>query len=77
MVLKQCASLAGSGIAIGLLAALAATRLMSRFLYGVQPTDPLTFVAVSLLLLAIAAAAAWLPAHRATRVDPAIALRYE
>jgi len=77
MVLKQCAALAGSGIVIGIAGALAVARMMARFLYGVQPTDPLTFVGVSLLLLAIAGAAGWVPARRATRVDPAIALRHE
>jgi putative ABC transport system permease protein len=77
MVVGQGARLAGIGIAIGLLAALGVTRLMAAFLYGVQPTDPLTFVTVSLLLAAIALLACYVPAHRATRVDPMIALRYE
>jgi predicted permease len=77
MVLGQGASLAGLGIAIGLLAALGMTRLMSSFLFGVQPTDPFTFAAVSLLLLATALLACYLPARRATRVDPIVALRYE
>jgi ABC-type antimicrobial peptide transport system permease subunit len=77
MVVGQGARLAGIGIAIGLLAALGVTRLMAAFLYGVQPTDPLTFVTVSLLLAAIALLACYVPAHRATRVDPMMALRYE
>jgi predicted permease len=77
MVLQQGAKLAGVGIAIGLLAAIGVTRLMAAFLYGVQPTDPLTFSAVSLLLAGIVLLACYLPARRATRVDPIIALRDE
>jgi predicted permease len=77
MILGQGARLAALGIAIGFVAALAATRLMIGFLYGVQPTDPLTFAGVSLLLMAIALLACYVPAHRATRVDPMISLRYE
>jgi ABC-type antimicrobial peptide transport system permease subunit len=77
MILRQGVRLAGLGIAIGLLAALAVTRLMASFLYGVQATDPLTFAAVSLLLMGVALLACYLPARRATRVDPIIALRYE
>jgi predicted permease len=77
MVLGQGARLAGLGIAIGLLVALGVTRLMSSFLYGVQSTDPFTFAAVCLLLLATALLACYLPARRATRVDPMVALRHE
>jgi len=69
--------LAGIGLAIGLAAALAGTRLLSSLLYGVRPTDAVTFTAVSFILLVVAVIASYLPAHRATRVDPVVALRYE
>jgi predicted permease len=77
MVLGQGARLAAIGIAIGLLAAVGITRLMSSFLYGVQSTDPFTFAAAPLFLLATALLACYLPARRAMRVDPMVALRYE
>jgi putative ABC transport system permease protein len=65
------------GIAIGLIAALALTRVMSTLLFGVTATDPTTFTLISLLLVAVAAIASYIPARRATRVNPIIALRYE
>jgi ABC-type lipoprotein release transport system permease subunit len=65
------------GLAVGALAALGVTRLMTGFLVGVSPSDPLTYMAVALLLSAIALLACWIPARRATRVDPGVALRYE
>jgi ABC-type antimicrobial peptide transport system permease subunit len=77
MVLGQGCRLACAGIAIGLIAALTTTRLMARFLYGVQPTDPATFAAVSLLLVAVAVLACYAPARKAMKVNPMIALRYE
>jgi predicted permease len=77
MVLGQGARLAVIGIALGLLAALATTRMMVSFLYGVQPIDPLTFAALPFLLLSIALLACYIPARRAMRVDPMVALRHE
>jgi predicted permease len=77
MVLRQGARLALIGIGVGLVGAFAATRAIGGFLYGIEATDPLTFVAVSLLLIAIGLLACYLPARRATRVDPIVALRYE
>ena len=75
MVLRQAMTLALVGVAAGAAGAWALTRLMQKLLFGIEPSDPLTFAAVAVLLSAIAAAAAAIPALRATRVDPAIALR--
>jgi len=78
-VMRQGAALAAAGAAIGAGASLAATRLLliTKLLFRVKPTDPLTFACVPALLLVAALAASWGPARRATRVDPAEALRYE
>jgi predicted permease len=77
LVLGHGLLLAGTGIAIGLVAAFALTRLMTALLYRVSVTDPLTFIAGPALFAAVALAASYLPARRATRVDPATALRAE
>jgi putative ABC transport system permease protein len=77
LVLRQSMALVAAGLALGLLGAWLASRLLAGFLYGVGVTDPLTFLAVPAILAAVALAAAWLPARRATRVDPVVALRGE
>jgi putative ABC transport system permease protein len=77
MVLGEGARLTGVGMAAGLLAALALTRLMANVLFGVQPTDWVTFAIVIPLLAAVALAASYVPAYRASRVDPVTALRHE
>jgi predicted permease len=76
-ILREALLLAAAGIAIGLPAALALAQIVESRLYGVAPADPLTLAAGVLVLLAIAALAAWLPARRAAKVDPMIALRAE
>ncbi len=77
LVLKSGMSLAIIGTAIGLAGAFAVTRVMSNLLFGVAPTDPATFTVVALGLIAVAFLACYIPARRATKVDPLIALRYE
>jgi putative ABC transport system permease protein len=77
LVLRQGLSLTLAGVAVGALAAFGMTRVMSSLLYEVEGTDPLTYVSVSLLLIAVALAACYIPARRATKVDPLVALRYE
>ena len=77
MILRQGLSVVGVGVAVGLMLALAGTRVMSGLIVGIKPTDPLTFAVVLSLLTAIALFACWVPARRATRIDPLVALRYE
>ena len=76
-VVGQGVGLSAAGAIIGILRALAATRYLASLLYGVRADDPLTFVAVAVLLGLVALAACYIPARRASRVDPMVALRYE
>ena len=77
LIVGQGLILTMAGVALGVAGAFALTRLMATLLYGVTPTDPLTFTGVSILLLAVALLASYLPARRAMKADPLVALRYE
>jgi putative ABC transport system permease protein len=77
MVLRHTLMLAGSGVLIGMLGAVAVTRVLAKFLFEVTPTDPSTFLAVTAILLIVALLSAWIPAQRAARVYPLVALRHE
>jgi putative ABC transport system permease protein len=77
MVIRQGLRLAMYGVLIGVVGSLALGRVLSGFLYGVSPTDPLTILGVAALLMLVALVASYLPARRAVRVDPIVALRYE
>jgi ABC-type antimicrobial peptide transport system permease subunit len=77
MVLRHGLMVCFVGIAAGISGAFAVIRLMKSLIFGVSPTDPVTFVSVTVLLAAVAFAACWIPARRASRVDPMVALRHE
>jgi putative ABC transport system permease protein len=77
MVLQQSALVVGIGLTVGLALALAGTRALANFIVGVKPTDPVTFITVAALLSFVAVIACWIPARRATKVSPLVALRHE
>jgi putative ABC transport system permease protein len=77
LVFRRALLLALIGIAVGVAGSLGLTQFLTRYLYDVKPTDPVTFAGVSLLLLGVALLASWLPARRAAKVDPMVALRHE
>jgi ABC-type antimicrobial peptide transport system permease subunit len=77
LVIREAMGVVGIGAVGGLLLAVAATRVLSAWLYGISATDPVTFLAVPLGFAVVAALACWIPARRATRVDPVVALRAE
>jgi len=77
MVTREGLRLAVVGVVIGIAGALGVTRLIASLLFAVRPADPLTFVCVSVLLVGVAHISSYIPARRATKVDPMVALRYE
>jgi putative ABC transport system permease protein len=77
LVLREGLSVTLVGVAIGVMAALALSRLMADYVYGIRATDPLTFASAAVVLVGVALVSSYLPALRATRVDPIVALRHE
>jgi ABC-type antimicrobial peptide transport system permease subunit len=77
LVLRQSFMLAGVGVAVGLVGSLALTRFIASLLFNVRANDPMTFLTVALSLAGVALLASFIPARRATKVDPMVALRYE
>ncbi|MEN6338206.1 MAG: FtsX-like permease family protein, partial [Phycisphaerales bacterium] len=76
-IVRQGMKLTAAGTVLGMILAVALTRVVSSLLYGVTPTDPLTFLLATALLVAIGCVSCWLPARRAARIDPMAALRHE
>jgi len=77
LVLKHGMALTAAGIVIGGVAAAGLTRFMAMMLFGIHPTDPVTFIGITAMVVLMALLACWIPARRATKVDPMIALHYE
>jgi ABC-type antimicrobial peptide transport system permease subunit len=77
LVLKQSLKMVAIGMSVGLVLALAATRVLSFVLYGVSSIDPATYIGISIIFIALALLASYIPARRASSVDPVVALRYE
>jgi putative ABC transport system permease protein len=77
LVVRQGMLLTGIGLAVGLFASLGLNRLLANLLFGVKTTDPVTYAAVAIILISVALLATYIPARRATKIDPVVALRYE
>jgi putative ABC transport system permease protein len=77
LIVGNAVKLVGAGLAIGVVVAFMSTRLMRSLLYGVEPGDPLTVAAICVVIGAVALVASWIPARRASRVDPLVAIRYD